>query len=227
MSFLTLVQNQSSSIRTIITLILSLSLSSIARAAPGSSFELSARANLPNTSANLVSPAIPWLIGLICIVLFGVMLATLWPSDNENNLYKRQRKFARIDGLFFKIKGFVLGEEESRMFLRDPRLQANPKLALNETAEGLTLLSLSFGGCSIICGQKVKKGAVILLELNSLPDFPAKNLIVAAKVVWARSQRDHSNLYEVAGAKFISASAQESAESLRQYLNYLMDEPVT
>lgn len=190
-------------------------------------FELKARTGLPNSSFGFDQGALPWVIALVCFVLLGFMLATLWPNEGADNPYQRQRKFARIDGLFLKVAGFVLDDDGSRIAAKDTRNFLRDATLLQTEFEPLTLLSLSFGGCSIASTGKLKKGSVVLLHLHTLPDFPAKALTVAAKVVWTRLEHKDHRGFEVAGAKFIFSSEGESTESLRQYLNYLMDEPVT
>ena len=231
MSFLTLFRFSTSCCRAYITLICVMVSSAVVWPAwaqiDTESFELKARTGVVNSSFNLQAGAFPWVIGLLCLVLFGVMLATLWPNESENNPYQRQRKFARIDGLFFKIAGLLLDEEESRRALKHPaNFMEELSRALPHFGQ-LSLTSLSYGGCSIASNIKLKKGSVVLLHLHSLPDFPVRNLTVAAKVVWSRIEKNAGAGIEVAGAKFIYFSDGETSESLRKYLNYLMDEPIT
>lgn len=192
-----------------------------------SGIEFKARVGSPGTMANVASPILPWVVGLVCLVLFGIMLATLWPNDSENNLYRRQRKFARVDGLFFKLRCQVCSEEHGKSLLKESRGKTELMVSPTATLSNLTLLSLSFGGCSLMGHEGLKKGSVILLHMHTLPDFPTRDLVVAAKVVWVRIQTHHNASHEVSGVKFFNATSKVSSESLRQYLNFLMDEPVT
>ena len=231
MRFLTLVRNSTSYRHAYTTLIcaavsFSIQLPAWAQMDTGS-FEIKARTGVGNPSFNLESGALPWVIGLLCLVLFGIMLATLWPNESENNQYQRQRKFARIDGLFLKIAGLALDEEESRQALKHPAIFMEEQGRAFPPFGVLTLTSLSFGGCSIAATTKLKKGSIVLLHLHSLPDYPARALTVAAKIVWSRVDQGAAVGMEVAGAKFIYFSDGETPESLRKYLNYLMDEPIT
>lgn len=169
----------------------------------------------------------PWVIALICFALFGIMLATLWPNDSESNPYQRQRKFSRVDQLFFKVTGFILDEEESKAVLKNTR---SPAVAIEKrlsAPEQITLVGLSSGGCTFLGDERLKKGQVVVFKLDSLPDFPSKELLAAVKVVWLREEKTHGKRYFVAGGKFVYASRPETSENLRQYLNYLMNEPAT
>lgn len=167
----------------------------------------------------------PWVVALICLVLFGIMVATLWPNDSSSSPYQRQRKFSRIDQLFFKVTGYILDEDESKTFLKDVRESPVALEKRRTPPEQLTLLGLSHGGCSFLGDERLHKGMVVLLNLDTLPDFPSKHLVAAVKIVWVREEKTHGKKYCVAGGKFVYTSSQETSENLRQYLNYLMNEP--
>jgi len=188
---------------------------------------LQARSAGASAQATSTGGALPWMIGLVCLVLIGILVVTLWPNASDANPYQRQRKFARIDGLFLKISALMLGMDDSRRFLTHLRSNGEYEPTPPAQAEGLTLMSLSFGGCSIASPTGLTKGNVVLLHLHSLPDFPSQALTVAAKIVWTRPRTAGGEPYDVAGAKFLFPSDATGIESLRQYLNFLMDEPLT
>ena len=193
----------------------------------GDNFEL--RMHTPQDAASGFASfgLTPWVIALICFALFGIMLATLWPNDSELNPYQRQRKFSRVDQLFFKVTGFLLDEEESKAVIRHARSPSTAVEKRTSSSEQLTLVGLSSGGCTFLGDERLKKGQVVVFRLDSLPDFPSKELLAAVKIVWLREEKNHGKKYLVAGGKFISTSRADSGENLRQYLNYLMNEPAT
>lgn len=199
----------------------------LAQAGLGQGFSLQARGGGSSGAGSLAGGALSWVVGVVCVALIGVLVVTLWPNESEENPYQRQRKFARIDGLFLKITGYVLGDEDSRSFLSSLRASGTYETPSALSAEGLTLMSLSFGGCSVASTAPLGKGNVILLRLNSLPDFPSRDLMLAAKIVWTKARTATGEPYDVCGAKFLFPSDGVGTESLRQYLNFLMDEPLS
>ncbi len=190
-------------------------------------FSLQARGGGGQGGSGLAGGALPWVVGVVCIALIAILVATLWPNESEGNPYQRQRKFARVDGLFLKVAGWVLGEDESKRFLTSLRETGNYDTATQRPLDGLTLMSLSFGGCSLASTVPLAKGNVVLLRLHSLPDFPKREMLVAAKVVWARPRQATGEPYDICGAKFLFTDGANGPESLRQYLNFLMDEPLS
>jgi Tfp pilus assembly protein PilZ len=198
----------------------------IAQNGLGEGFSLQARGG-GSGSGIAASGALPWIIGVVCIALIAVLVVTLWPNDSEGNPYQRQRKFARVDNLFLKISAVILPEEDSRRFISNLRATGTYEVPAPIAFENLTMMSVSFGGCSLASTPALSKGNVILLHLNSLPDFPSKDLTVAAKVVWVRSRADSGEPYDTCGAKFLFPSDHSSVELLRQYINFLMDEPLS
>lgn len=190
-------------------------------------FSLQARGGSTAAGGSLAGGALSWVVGVVCVALIGVLVVTLWPNESDENPYQRQRKFARVDGLFLKVTGYVLGDEESKNFLSN--LKAVGKYATPSTLspEGLTLMSLSFGGCSLASSSSLGKGNIVLLRFGSLPDFPNRDLMLAAKIVWTKARSATGEPFDICGAKFLFPSDGQGTETLRQYLNFLMDEPLS
>ncbi|MCA2961448.1 MAG: PilZ domain-containing protein [Silvanigrellales bacterium] len=201
--------------------------SALAQAGLGEGFSLQARGGGSPGAGTLAGGALSWVVGVVCVALIGVLVVTLWPNDSDENPYQRQRKFARVDGLFLKVTGYLLSDDESRIFLSSLRTSGAYATPSTLSAEGLTILSLSFGGCSIASSAAFGKGNIILLRLHSLPDFPSRDLMLAAKIVWIKARSSTGEPYDVCGAKFLFPSDRAGTESLRQYLNFLMDEPLS
>ncbi len=183
--------------------------------------------SLKGASQNLAGNPLPWVVGAVALVLFGIILISLWPRRDDESLYQRQRKFARVDNLYFKIKAHLLADDESKRFLKDEESMRVPPPGLFKDQDELIVVGLSVGGCSLLAQHHLKKGMVIFLRLDSLPDFPAQNLLVGAKVIWTRTVKENNKISEIAGTKFVYVASPETTDSLKQYLNYLMDEPVT
>lgn len=192
------------------------------------SFELQTRTNF--NSSNTVGGSLPTLV-IIALVTFALVLflmATLWPREKANSIHSRQRQFGRVDGLFFRVQAALLDSEESERYLSgqlsNPALLQGILLMKNQT---LTLVSLSVGGCAFVSPMPLKKGAVLLMQLGSLPDFPKENLIIACRVVWSRHDKGKHGGIESAGGKFVfPQGAQPPEEPLKNYITFLMDEPV-
>jgi hypothetical protein len=201
---------------------------SLAFAQPSVSEGLSLRAqSAAGGTGEALGGLLPWIIGVVSITLIGILVVTLWPNESDSNPYQRQRKFARVDGLFLKIKAVVLGSAESQSFLQAVKATGNYPHCKDHTPEALTLLSLSFGGCSVASPRTLLKGEVILLDLQSLPDFPGPTATIAAKIMWTRPKSESGESYDMAGAKFLNPAKPVHLDALRQYLNFLMDEPLS
>jgi hypothetical protein len=180
---------------------------------------------------NPLSAFTSWLFGISCVLILSVFVATLWPRKNDANLIQKQRKFARVDGLFLNISGVVLSSiESSEMTSMEPDAQEariKKMIRHSEAIQKLTLLSLSMGGCSVAVRGKLTKGDVILMKMGALPDFPSTEIVLAAKSVWVHSNTETGETYDVCGAKFLNLDRAEHKEALAQYLNFLMDEPLS
>lgn len=182
--------------------------------------------SLHSTATDPSGPATftPWIVALIGFVLFGIILATLWPNDWSSNPYHRQRKFSRVDQLFLKVSGLLLSDLESRDFLKRGQREMSSALK-KHLPEQITLLALSPGGCTLLGDDRLKRGMVVLLNLDTLPDFPSSELVAAVKIIWVREEKTHGKKYWVAGGKFLPHQSGSTSENLRQYLRYLMNEP--
>jgi hypothetical protein len=69
---------------------------------------------------------------------------------------------------------------------------------------------------------------VLLLQLSTLPDFPETNLIIGCRVVWSKKNKGSHGAMESIGCKFVTPEgAQFPEDTLKRYITYLMDEPVS
>lgn len=169
----------------------------------------------------------PWVVAFVCFLLFAILIATLWPNETDVSPYERQRKFSRVDQLFFKVSGHVLSDDQSKKFVKGEGRTEISVEAKKFPSESLTLLGLSSGGCSFLGDESLRRGKVVLLNLDTLPDFPSKELVAAVKIVWVREEKTHGRVYTVAGGKFIYSTGENTGENVKKYLSYLMDEPAT
>lgn len=179
--------------------------------------------------ASVSDPANMWIIAFLCLTLLVVVVATLWPNETKENPYQRQRKYARVDQIYFKVRAQILSNEEAASVLRETRTAQPASLPWKpEAALPMTVLSLGLSGCSFATPLSIPKGAVILFDLASLPDFPlSQETLVAGKVVWTRVQRQNLVSTEMVGTKFVAFGNVGAAEALKQYLNFLLDDPMT
>ncbi|MBM3382569.1 MAG: PilZ domain-containing protein [Betaproteobacteria bacterium] len=193
------------------------------------SFELQARTGITSGNASSGSISTITVIAIVSFILVLFFMATLWPREKNDNVQFRQRQFGRVDGIFYRVQGALLDAEEAERYLTG-------KLATNALLQGLlllknhplTLVSLSVGGCGFVSPTPVKKGELILLQLGSLPDFPEENLIVGCRVVWSKKNKGSHGSMESIGCKFVFPDGSAVPEdSLKRYITYLMDEPVS
>jgi hypothetical protein len=192
------------------------------------SFELQTRTGLTSSGSGTGGVSTLGVIAVVSFILILFLMATLWPRGKENDINFRQRQFGRVDGLFFRIQGALLDSEEADRYLSGQFM--NPALLqglLLMKSQSLTLVSLSLGGCGFVSPSPLKKGAVLLLQLASLPDFPQENLIVGCRVVWSKKNTGAHGTMESVGCKFVFPDGTQAPEDLlRRYITYLMDEPV-
>lgn len=192
------------------------------------SFELQTRINV--NSSNSFAGSVPSLviIAILSFILVLFLMTTLWPREKSNSMHSRQRQFGRVDGLFFRIQAALLDDEESERYLSGHL--SNPALLqgiLMMKSQALTLVSLSVGGCAFISQDAFKKGSVLLLQFGSLPDFPQENLLVACKIIWTRRDKGKQGGIENSGCKFVfPQGVTMPEETLKNYISFLMDEPV-
>lgn len=193
------------------------------------SFELQTRTNFGSSNSADGSTPTLLIIVLVSFVLVLFLMATLWPREKLDSLHSRQRQFGRVDGLFFKVQTALLDNEESERYLSaqlsNPALIQGMMLMKNQP---LTLVSLSVGGCAFVSPTPIKKGSLLLLQLGTLPDFPQENLVIACKVVWSRRDKGTHGGIETCGCKFVFPTGTPSPdEPLKNYITFLMDEPVS
>lgn len=179
------------------------------------------------TTTGLSNPAVPWMLGAIIFALIVIMVVTLWPNEEESNPYQRQRRFARVGDLFYQFQIEFIKGQDARSFLRSTRETfVNDQNMVGKLGDA-TLMSLSFGGATIISHDPVEKGDAVILHCHTLPDFPAKFLRIPGKIVWTRRESDRGKRFDIAGVKFVAVTDKEAASQLKKYLSFLMDEPVT
>ena len=193
------------------------------------SFELQTRTSLNSLNSSGSSIPTMLIIALVSFVLILFLMATLWPREKSDSMHSRQRQFGRVDGLFFRIQAALLNDEDAGRYLSGQL--SNPALLqglLMMNTQALTLVSLSVGGCALVSPAPLKKGSLLLIQLGSLPDFPQENLIVACKVVWSRRDKGKQGGIESSGCKFVfPEGANTPDEPLKNYITFLMDEPVS
>jgi hypothetical protein len=192
------------------------------------SFQLQTRTNMNLTNSADGPSTTLIVIAAVTFVLALFLMATLWPREKSDSIHSRQRQFGRVDGLFFRIQGALLDNDEADRYLSGQL--SNPALLqglLMMKTESLTLVSLSVGGCAFITPYALKKGSVLLLQLGSLPDFPEENLIVACRVIWSRRDKGSHGGMDSAGCKFVfPQGVRVPDDALKTYITFLMDEPV-
>ena len=195
----------------------------------GSALSLQAASPATMEPSSPLSSFTSWIFGLSCLLVVAVFVATLWPRKNDSNLLQRQRKFARVDGLFLALMGRPLTELEVGHLLEmgaEKGLQwATEQVQKTETLSKLTLLSLSMGGASLASRNHVEKGHLLILKLSSLPDFPNSEQAAIVRVVWSHPNGDTGESFDICGAKFLYWDNTPAPDTLAQYLNFLMDEP--
>lgn len=193
------------------------------------SFELQTRTNLNPATLNNGSFTTLMVIALVSFALVLFLMATLWPREKSDSLHFRQRQFGRVDGLFYRVQGALLDQDEGERYLSGQL--TNPALLqgiLMMKTQPLTLVSLSVAGCAFVSSTPFKKGSVLLLQLGSLPDFPEENMLVACKVVWSRRDKGKHGGIENSGCKFVyPQGVKPPEESLKNYITFLMDESVS
>lgn len=193
----------------------------LANSLPSTELNLLTRSN-PGAGSTFFSP---WVVTIIMLVVIGVLVVALWPSDNSASTYARQRRFARVEQLFFKVIGRVLSEVDSESFVNHLK---SPQAKVDLTpmpSDPLIVIGLSVGGCSVLSEMNLKKGQVVILKLDTLPDFPSSEFAVAMRIIWVRDQIVHGRRSYVGGGKFIFTSHAAAQDDLRKYLNYLLNEP--
>lgn len=192
------------------------------------SFQLQTRTNMNLSGSSDGSTTTLMVIAAVTFILVLFLMATLWPREKSDSMHSRQRRFGRVDGLFFRIQAALLDNEEADRYLSGQL--SNPALLqgiMMIKTQALTLVSLSMGGCAFVTPTPMKKGSILLLQLASLPDFPQENLIIACRVIWSRRDKGAHGGIETAGCKFIFPQGVEAPEeSLKTYITFLMDEPV-
>jgi PilZ domain len=182
----------------------------------------------------------PVVTTLTALIFIGLILVIIWPNESKSNIYQRQRKYARIDGLFLKVTASVFNELESKLYLKQDKLQKQIHSELNTSGqkEALFIVSLSCGGLSLESNRKIEKGQIIRINLHELPDFPTSSFCIFAKIVWNKLEPKENNLETwLCGAKFIflnssdeeknlnteiHSDSQKELQILRQYINYMM-----
>jgi hypothetical protein len=169
------------------------------------------------------------LIAVVSFVLILFLMATLWPREKSESFQYRQRQFGRVDGLFYKMQAAVLEADEAQSFLAGQFPETHHLQALLLLrSHPMTLVSLSVGGCALVTPIAIKKGATILLQLSSLPDFPVQDAIIGCRVVWAKQNRGSHGAMEAVGCKFVAPEGSLVPEELlKKYITFLMDEPVS
>lgn len=193
------------------------------------SFELQARTTMNTPGFGTTSFSTIAVIALVSFILILFLMATLWPREKSDSFQYRQRQFGRVDGLFYKVQAAVLEADEAHKFLTGQLVGQHQLQALMLIrSQPMTLVSLSVGGCAFVSASPVKKGSVILLQLSSLPDFPATELPLGCRVVWTKLNKGSHGAMEAVGCKFVPpANAPFPEEQLKQYISFLMDEPVS
>jgi len=193
------------------------------------SFQLSSRITM--NSLNTFGGSFPTLIvvAIVSFILALFLMATLWPREKSDSMHSRQRRYGRVDGLFFKVQAAVLSLEDAERYLSDQSSSfALLQGVLMMNSQSMTLVSLSIGGCAFVSPTPLKKGSFLLLQLGSLPDFPQKNLIVGCRVIWSKKDKGTHGEIESAGCKFIFPQDSTVMEGpLKEYITFLMDEPVS
>ena len=193
------------------------------------SFELQARTGMTSGNSGGGSISTLAIIALVSFILVLFLMATLWPKEKSDNMHFRQRQFGRVDGLFYRVQGALLDAEEAERYISGQL--SNPALLqgiMLLKSLPITLVSLSAGGCGFVSPSPIKKGSVLLLQLSTLPDFPEENLIIGCRVVWSKKNKGIHGSMESIGCKFVAPEgAQFPDDTLKRYITYLMDEPVS
>lgn len=193
------------------------------------SFELQARTGMTSGNSSGGSISTLAIIALVSFILVLFLMATLWPREKSDNMHFRQRQFGRVDGLFYRVQGALLDAEEAERYvlgqLTNPALLQGIMLLKSIP---ITLVSLSAGGCGFASPSPIKKGSVLLLQLSTLPDFPEENLVIGCRVVWSKKNKGSHGSMESIGCKlFAPEGAQFPEDTLKRYITFLMDEPVS
>lgn len=191
-----------------------------------SSFTISKLTGPASSSAQEVF-SVPVLVAFIVILIISVVLvATFWPADEQERV-KRQRRYARVDDLYFPIQAIVVTKET----LADMRAQSEDRQSLERFFETylpieIRVTSISLGGCAIKTERHLEKGQMMLLNLAQLPDFPTKNGLSSFKVTWVREPKhpDRDARVDI-GLQIAETFHESTRDMLRKYLNYLLDDP--
>jgi hypothetical protein len=171
--------------------------------------------------------SIPFLVAFIVILIICILLiATFWPV-NEHDPSRRQRKYARIDQLYFPVQGALVTKES----IEEIRSISNNSERVERYFESFLpiefrVTSLSLGGCAIKAERALEKGQIILLNLGQLPDYPKRYGFVSFKVTWIRNPKNpnRDSLFDV-GLQISDTFQEDTKDTLRKYLNYLLDDP--
>ncbi|MEY2987373.1 MAG: hypothetical protein RJB13_894 [Pseudomonadota bacterium] len=193
------------------------------------SFELQARTTMNAPGLGTTSFSTIAVIALVSFVLILFLMATLWPREKSDSFQFRQRQFGRVDGLFYKVQAAILEADEAQKYLSGQLSEAHQIQALMLIrSQPMTLVSLSVGGCAFVSSSVVRKGSLILLQLSSLPDFPATDFPLLCRVVWTKQNKGSHGSMESVGCKFVTSENTPFPEDqLKRYITFLMDEPVS
>ncbi len=193
------------------------------------SFELQAKTTMNPTGFGTTSFSTIAMIALVSFILILFLMATLWPREKSDSFQYRQRQFGRVDGLFYKVQAAILETDEARAYLAGQLHEPHQIQALMLIrSQPMTLVSLSVGGCAFVSSSAINKGSLILLQLSSLPDFPATDLPLGCRVVWTKQNKGSHGTMVGVGCKFVTPENKPfPEEQLKRYIAFLMDEPVS
>jgi hypothetical protein len=245
-SFLTLNKRKIYLLISAISMIYSPNIFSQVESKSSDALQFSTRAIEPQSSLFASKLSNPILATLVALIFIGLILVIVWPNESQSNIYQRQRKYARIDGLFLRVSGYVLSQVESKQFLKESAESTPRSFVSARSPDSLYVVSLSCGGLSLETPYKIEKGQILRVNLHELPDFPTHHLCVYAKVVWSKVEtKDNQNEVWLCGAKFMLMNSEdnmlsvppdvkkkigshesqiEESEILRKYINYMMDD---
>lgn len=179
----------------------------------------------PSSTPDALS--VPVLVAFIVILIISVVLvATFWPVDEQEKV-KRQRRYARVDELYFPVQAVLVNKEtieELSSLSEDP--QRIERYFDTFLPIEIRVTSISLGGCAIKTDRPLEKGQMILLNLAQLPDFPSKHSFASFKVTWVRGPKhpDRDARIDI-GLQITDTFQENTRDTLRRYLNYLLDDP--
>ncbi len=181
--------------------------------------------NAPGGSIDVMSvPSI--IVFMVILVISIILVATFWSAPNQDRL-KRQRKYARVDDLYFPLIGVSASPEAlSDISKLNGDMERIGRYIDTFLPIEMRLTSLSLGGCAVKTDKEFEKGQQLILNLSLLPDYPEPHDYIAFKVAWVRSPKKttEDSRFEI-GLQISDVYSPASKQNVKNYLNYLLDEP--